>query len=231
MVGIYCHKDVMTMRKMICLVMLLGAFFATGCGSSSTSTETATKQADGATPAVAAVGEPKVVQPMAGNEAGAAPVAANVMPPAEVVALFFDSMRRGDEVQTSALLTTKAREELAKSELVIQPPGSPAATYQIGRTSFLDNAKDAAYVESILNEPTGNGTETKPWEIVWAVRLESDGWRIAGFAVEISESESPVVVDFENGADTKAKVEGVQQVPTQTATAPAQPAAQGDVRR
>jgi hypothetical protein len=137
------------MRKLFGLVMLLGTFWAVGCGGNS-APESGTKSA--ATESSAAVGEPKVVEP---SQAGAAPaVAGNVMPPNEVVALFFDSMRRGDEVQTAGLLTTKAREELAKYELVVQPPGSPTATYQVGRVSFLDEEKDSAYVESILNEPT-----------------------------------------------------------------------------
>lgn len=210
------------MRKLFGLVMLLGTFWAVGCGGNS-APQSGTKSA--ATESSAAVGEPKVVEP---SQAGAAPaVAGNVMPPNEVVALFFDSMRRGDEVQTAGLLTTKAREELAKYELVVQPPGSPAATYQVGRVSFLDEEKDSAYVESILNEPTGNGAETKPWEIVWAMRLEADGWKIAGFAFEISEDQAPMVVDFENGADMKAKLEGVQQPATQPGTQPPTQTAEG----
>lgn len=217
------------MRKLFGLLMLLGTFWAVGCGGNSAPESGAKSGPAGAS---AAVGEPKVVEP---SQGGTAAVAGNVMPPNEVVALFFDSMRRGDEVQTAGLLTTKAREELAKYELVVQPPGSPTATYQVGRVSFLDNEKDAAYVESILNEPTGNGQETKPWEIVWAMRLEGEGWKIAGFAFEISEDQPPMVVDFENGADMKAKIEGVQQPtttpPTQTAEAPAGTAPTTDIRR
>jgi hypothetical protein len=217
------------MRKLFGLLMLLGTFWAVGCGGNGAPESGAKSGPAGAS---AAVGEPKVVEP---SQGGAAAVAGNVMPPNEVVALFFDSMRRGDEVQTAGLLTTKAREELAKYELVVQPPGSPTATYQVGRVSFLDNDKDSAYVESILNEPTGNGQETKPWEIVWAMRLEGEGWKIAGFAFEISEDQPPMVVDFENGADMKAKIEGVQQPtttpPTQTAEAPAGTAPTTDIRR
>jgi hypothetical protein len=218
------------MRKLFGLVMLLGTFWAVGCGGNS-APESGAKSAP--VEGSAAVGEPKVVEP---SQAGATPaMAGNVMPPNEVVALFFDSMRRGDEVQTAGLLTTKAREELAKYELVVQPPGSPTATYQVGRVSFLDNDKDSAYVESILNEPTGNGQETKPWEIVWAMRLEGEGWKIAGFAFELSEDQPPMVVDFENGADMKAKLEGAQQPtttpPTQTAEAPAGTAPATDIRR
>jgi hypothetical protein len=221
------------MRKLFGLGLLLGAFWAVGCGDNSAPTAGGDKSSPKGTN-TAAVGEPNVVEPSQGANAPA--VAGAVMPPNEVVALFFDSMRRGDEVQTAGLLTAKAREELAKYELVVQPPGSPLATYQVGRISYLDDAKDSAYVESILNEPTGNGQETKPWEIVWAVRLEADGWKIAGFAFEISDDQAPMVVDFENGADMKAKIEGTapqptQQPPTQTAENPALPAATGEVRR
>jgi len=145
------------MRKLSGLLLLLGSMLAVGCGGSDSANDTKSTAAGNNT---AAVGEPNVMVP--GNSQGAGPAATNVMPPNEVVALFFDSMRRGDEVQTSALLTAKAREELAKSDLVIQPPGSPTATYQVGRVSFLDEEKDAAYVESILNEPTGEGAATKP---------------------------------------------------------------------
>jgi len=224
------HKDVITMRKLFTVAMLLGTVWATGCGGNS-SPDSSTK-----TPTIdstASVGEAKVVEP---TQNGAAPTtAANVMPPNEVVALFFESMRRGDEVQTAGLLTVKAREELATYGLVVQPPGSPTATYQVGRVSFLDNDKDSAYVESILNEPTGVGQETKPWEIVWAMRLENEGWKIAGFAFEISPDQAPMVVDFENGADMKAKIEGVQQPstqpPTQTAEAPSNNPPATDIRR
>lgn len=220
------------MRKLFGLVMVLGTVWAVGCGGNS-----APNSGAKSTDSTAAVGEPNVVEPSQGGSAPA--VAGNVMPPNEVVALFFDSMRRGDEVQTAGLLTTKAREELAKYELVVQPPGSPAATYQVGRVSFLDNDKDSAYVESVLNEPTGNGSETKPWEIVWAMRLEAEGWKIAGFAFELSEDQPPMVVDFENGADMKAKIEGVQQPATQPATQPTTQTAEaptgsvpaGDIRR
>ena len=170
------------MRKLFGLGLLLGAFWAVGCGDNSAPTAGGDKSSPKGTNTVA-VGEPNVVQ----------------------------------------------------------PPGSPLATYQVGRISYLDDAKDSAYVESILNEPTGNGQETKPWEIVWAVRLEGDGWKIAGFAFEISDDQAPMVVDFENGADMKAKIEGTapqptqqpptQQPPTQTAENPALPAATGEVRR
>lgn len=222
------------MRKLFTVAMLLGTVWTTGCGSNN-SPDSGTKPSP--TESNASVGEAKVVEP---TQNSAAPTAtANVMPPNEVVALFFESMRRGDEVQTAGLLTMKAREELAKYGLVVQPPGSPTATYQVGRVSFLDNDKDSAYVESILNEPTGVGQETKPWEIVWAMRLENDGWKIAGFAFEISPDQAPMVVDFENGADMKAKIEGVQQPatqpgtqpPTQTAEAPANNPSATDIRR
>jgi hypothetical protein len=67
------------------------------------------------------------------------------------------------------------------------------------------------------------------------MHLESDGWKIAGFAFEISADQPPMVVDFENGADMKAKIEGVQQpattAPTQTAEGPGATLPSSDIRR
>ncbi len=96
-------------------------------------------------------------------KSGAAPsgnpvsTAANVIPPNEVVAMFSDSIRRGDKETTIKLITMAARQEIQRRGLTIDPPGSPQSSYKIGEVRFMDQDRDAAYVESLWIEPGENG--------------------------------------------------------------------------
>ena len=119
-------------------------------------------------------------------------------PAAEIVAQFLDSVRRGDEVTSVKLLTTVAIEELKKSGVELSPPGSPEATFVIGRTEYMDDDKDAAYVQLHWTEPDPNGGESQKIEAVFCLRLEEAGWRIASMVVEETAGTEPIVVDFES---------------------------------
>jgi len=112
--------------------------------------------------------------------------------------MFSDSIRRGDKETTIKLITLAARKEIQRRGMTIDPPGSPEASYKIGEVKFLDEDKDAAYVESVWIEPGVDGQPSQQTEVVWAVNKEPEGWRISGLAIDMGPNEQPTLVDFEN---------------------------------
>lgn len=126
-------------------------------------------------------------------------------PPQDVVHKFLESLRSGDETVASYLLTDKAREETAKHDLVVSPPGTPSAQYQVGAIELSDN-QNGAYVTSIWTEPDQEGAD-QAYEIIWVMRKQPEGWRIAGMATEIIPGEMPLFLNFEDPQDMLRKRE------------------------
>lgn len=143
---------------------LLPALWLTGCGQSSTNTqvsespaaETATQVADSP---VNAVLQDKQASPNA------------------IVQAFLDAAKNRDRNVAEQLLTKAARRETEREGLVIDPPGTPQMTYEVGEAEIAEENPTAAYVKVRWFEDT-NQTESS--EIIWVLRKESQGWRIAG---------------------------------------------------
>lgn len=150
-------------------------------------------------------------------------------PAAESVAIFLDSLRRGNEAGANGVLTLKAREELAKTSYVIQPLGTPEGQFQIGRVSYSDDYQDTALVECLWQEPANAGEQAVSMDIVCEVRKENVGWRISGIAVSIPETEETLVLDFEDAVALQQTIDLATgqtqpQQPTQTGTGQPAPA-------
>jgi hypothetical protein len=124
--------------------------------------------------------------------------------PDAVVSAFLESLRKGNDVLAASLLTDRARQETAKKGLKVQPPGTPDMTYQIGQTEYVSEAKDGAHVGSVWSEkrPTG---ETDSFEVIWVLRLEPQGWRIAGMATPVGDDNQPLFLNFEDPDDLLKK--------------------------
>jgi hypothetical protein len=163
--------------------LLMGT--VSGCGSKETSSSaSATAPSTAATAAVA-------------DAAESAPVTVAAESPEQAVGSFLNALRTGDDKAAAALLTAKAREETASHDMVVEPPGAPNATYTVGRVQHPDGNPDAAYVSCLWSEKFENG-ETESYEVVWVLRRESAGWRVAGMATQLADSEEPVFLDFED---------------------------------
>ena len=125
----------------------------------------------------------------------------------EVITEFLDVVRRGDADQNSdRLLTTKARQELARIGHRFEPLGSPSAKFEVTRAENLPDAPGSALVHSFWADPVdgpasdGSGGQYKePMQVVWAVQWERSAWRISGMAVQVEPGSPPLVLDFENG--------------------------------
>ncbi len=185
---------------LICLSLAI-----VGCGQSSgPPTETAAKAANA--PAVAsAAASPGVAK---SAPAAKAPAAVAASPgfdqPDQAVAAFLKALRDGDNRVAEAMLTPKAREETAKRKLAVQPPGSPSASFEIGKIEYLNADKNGAHVNCVWNERDNKSAPTS-YEIVWALRRLPDGWHIAGMATQVAPTEPPVFLNFEDPDDMLEK--------------------------
>lgn len=186
------------MRCRILGVVLIAAAGTLGCTSKSAPDASASPQAGQAT---------------ANNQASGAAASARTPPiavpasaaPDEVVKVFLNSLRTGDSATTESLLTAKAREELARHELSVDVQSVPNASYQVRPAQVLPSNPSGAHVSSIWTEKFDDGEET--YEIVWALRRQPEGWRLAGMAMELIPKQPMQFLNFEDPEDMLRKKE------------------------
>ncbi len=121
--------------------------------------------------------------------------------PDAVVAAFLDALRDGDDAVAEALLTTIARRETREHELAVQTPGAPSARYQIGEVKHLQGG---VHVNSSWSELDESGDEFT-YDIVWVLRQEPIGWRVAGMATAVNPAKPPIYLNFEDVPDLLEK--------------------------
>jgi len=124
--------------------------------------------------------------------------------PKAVIELFLVSLRHGDATTTSRLLTSKARTETAKHDMVVRPPGSETAKFVVGQTIYTTETQDICHVESNWTDVDDAGRR-QTYEIVWILRKEPSGWAVAGMATELFSGEAPLVMNFEDPMDMLAQ--------------------------
>lgn len=154
------------------MLVLLGVCTASGCSQS----------AD--TPAVEATAAPKID------------------PPDVSVRQFLEAIRVGDHKQAEGMLTDLARQKTAEADLMVAPPGSSTAKFEIAEMEIIEN--QVAHVASVWSD-VGDDGKPQTNEFVWALRLQANGWRIAGVAVQLFPNQPPLLLDFEDPADMLRK--------------------------
>lgn len=140
---------------------------------------------------------------------------ANASTPTDAVTSFLQALRDGDKTTTEALLTAKARQETAAHDLVVEPPGAPTATFSVGR---VQQEEGAAYVSCIWTEQE----DESEFEVVWILRQEEQGWRVAGMATQLPDHDEPVILNFEDLSELEDRVEQAEMAERQPAGAPQQ---------
>jgi len=146
-------------------------------------------------------------------------------PPDQVVTVFLSALRTGDKATTASLLTAKAREETAKRNLDVDPQAAPDARYVV-RPATL-KTPSGAHVTSVWTEryqnEQGEMVEAN-YEIVWVLRREKEGWRLAGMATELVPGQEPQFLNFEDPDDMIRKrdeaIAAMQGPAAQTAQQP-----------
>lgn len=124
-------------------------------------------------------------------------------PPDRVVATFLDALKNGDTATKASLLTAKALTETTKHEFEVNPQSAPHAQFQVHPPEFLPNNPNGAHVTSVWTETYEDGQIT--YDVVWVLRREEEGWRIAGMAIELIPNQPPAFLNFEDPADMEAK--------------------------
>jgi hypothetical protein len=123
----------------------------------------------------------------------------NVPTPDATVREFLEAVRKGDDALAELLLTDVAREETRKHDLSVAPPGSDTAKFEVGKVEYVA-ANEVAHVESVWTD-IGEDGQPQSDPIIWMLRRDPAGWRIAGMATKIFKDELPLLLDFENPED------------------------------
>lgn len=229
------------MKKLRWLLPVLVGFAAVGCGK--TQVAETEKPAPGQDrPAVARENTNQANTPtddrdsFRSNSPAANGVAKDLpvrvdSPPDFVVKEFLNALKAGDDGVTAGLLTAVAREETAKSNLAVQPPGTPNAQYQVTAAEVDAQDPTLAQVACIWTEGDDQGGQRTD-EVIWVLKKEAQGWRVCGMAMHVPSRMEPVLFNFEDPSemmrisDEVAKeMEKFAQQPEKTAPTTNQPAA------
>jgi hypothetical protein len=130
------------------------------------------------------------------NAAAPAAPAAPQVPPNTVVFQFLEAVRTGNDKGAEGMLTDLARKKTQEMDLMVAPPGSPTAKFEVGATETAEQGQ-LAYVESRW---TDVGADGKPEvnDFVWALRMDNGQWRIGGVATQPYPNMPFLQLDFEN---------------------------------
>jgi hypothetical protein len=202
------------MKRAACFLLasVLAASVSLGCNSKTAETPPDAPNTSNTQTATATVQTGTEQSPAAGQTAQqpaqpprpAVQVAADAAPE-QVVTYFLEAIRNGDEATTASLLTTKAREETAKHQMDVAPQSAPGAKYQVAPAQILPDNPDGAHVNSVWTETYPDGTLS--YDVVWVLRRQTEGWRIAGMAAELVPNTPMQFLNFEDPADMLKKQE------------------------
>lgn len=136
-------------------------------------------------------------------KASAGQAAVDVPPPDVAVMEFLNAVKRGDDERSAQMLTPLARQKTAELDMVVAPPGSDTATFKVGQVELVADG-EVAHVESTWTD-LGDDGKPRDESIIWMLRREPEGWRIAGMATELFEGELPLLLNFEDPQDMLEK--------------------------
>ena len=128
-------------------------------------------------------------------DVGEPPIEATASP-AEVVTFFLEALKAGDKTNVAASLTKKARQETSREGLVIDADGAPNAKFEVGSVEYVGPRKDGAHVQCLWTVADEEGNEISN-EVIWVLRKQETGWRIAGMATIIGDQQEPEFLNFE----------------------------------
>lgn len=121
--------------------------------------------------------------------------------PDGAVTVFLEAVRGGDDAVAAEMLTKLARQKTEEMELVVAPPGGDDMKYEVGEIESLSD--EIAHVACTWSD----GDEHH--DVVWALRKEKSGWRIAGMATQLEGV--PLLLNFEDPKDMFLQQEAAEQ--------------------
>jgi hypothetical protein len=148
-------------------------------------------------------GEPEVTSTK--SDADNLPAVASATPQ-EAIQELMTAYKTGDDAKASALLTEKSRQETDRTGKSVSPPGSPNMQFKVGEVNHPDGAKDQAHVACYISEVGPDGEKFES-DVVWFLRKEPKGWRVAGIAMKPFPDLEAVLYNFEDQDDMDRKFE------------------------
>jgi hypothetical protein len=127
--------------------------------------------------------------------------------PAGAVYEFLVAVRKGDDMTAERMLTSLARKKTQEMNMVVAPPGSDTASFEIGKVTMLDQNRAEVLCKWTDREPDGT---VRSDEIIWLVRKEPEGWRVAGMAATVFPDQPPYPLNFEDPQDMLRQQEKIK---------------------
>ena len=125
------------------------------------------------------------------------PQAVAVDSPGQAVSLFLEALRDSDEARTVNLMTSQARKAVDTSDRVsFGLQDTQGIEFQVGETRYLPGKNKRAHVDVCWD-----GTD-----VVFALREQESGWRIAGFAAPLVPNGRLEYLNFEDPTEMLAKI-------------------------
>ena len=128
--------------------------------------------------------------------------------PGSAVHQFLDAVRAGNDEKSALMLTAVARKKTAEYDMVVAPPGSDTATFKVGEVEMI--GQDGAHVASFWTDVDEHGKQHTD-TIIWMVRKEAEGWRIAGMATRVFENQDAMILNFEEPEEMLAKQQAMEE--------------------
>lgn len=144
------------------------------------------------------------------SNGGVATAAPGTDPAKATVTAFLEAIKRGDDAAARAMLTKVARAKTQELGISVAPPVTSTATYSIRECELIPGNEDLIHVGTTWTDTDPDGFTTTE-NVVWAVRLDPEGWRVAGMATRIFDDLPPLLLNFEDPEDMIAKQEMVAQ--------------------
>jgi len=130
--------------------------------------------------------------------------------PEQTINNFMMAFKHGDDDGAAKLLTEKARQEAERTQKAVSPPGSKTMQFKVGQVEYVTEGKDGAHVACQITDVDPNG-ESSNYDVVWFLRKETAGWRVAGIAMKVFEDKPPVLYNFEDQDDMDRKMQLISE--------------------
>jgi len=138
------------------------------------------------------------------SNSGPATTANSTEPAKATVTQFLEAVKRGDDDGARAMLTKVARAKTLEMGISVAPPMTSTATHSIRECEMVADSQDLVHVGTTWTDTDPDGFTTTE-NVVWAVRLDPEGWRVAGMATKIFDDLPPLLLNFEDPEDMIAK--------------------------
>ncbi len=149
--------------------------------------------------------------------------------PDKTVVKFLEAARSGDQKRLAEFMSAAAREQTAKHSINFELESYQNASFEVGKFEFLTPEKDTAHVACKWTDRDADGA-TFSHDVLWVLRKEDDGWRVAGMITRPFPDLPPVAFNYESFQELMEAKRSVEQESQRRADADAQAPKQPDAK-